>query len=357
MRETWLPAEANGVFEGGGVKGIALVGALSAAEEAGIERWKNVAGTSAGAIVSCLLAVGYPAEKLHEIMAPLHYGAFADYGWPGKVRGLLWNQFRMRGLAPGLFFKQWLAKQIAQSPLAEEVGEEELRFEHLVRTDLPQGLTDDEQQRARYTLQVIASDVTGGRMLLLPNDIAGFSLTKAAPPVDPDELLVVDAVRMSMSYPYLFAPVMLWRDEQAHFIVDGGLLSNFPIWLFDTYSQPAARPTWGFRLHGGVSPDEHPPYRPIPMPFWRLKLLKAMFEAATGAWDQWQLDAATSARTVSIPTGTIATTDFGLTPNQAEGLFDRGYTRGRAFFASDAARHYLEAFAERRGIVATGAAK
>jgi NTE family protein len=347
MFETALPAEADGVFEGGGVKGIALVGALSAAEEAGVERWKNVAGTSAGAIVACLVAVGYTAEKLHEIMAPLDYAAFADYGWPGKVRGLLWNQFRMRGLAPGRFFKQWLGNQIAQSPLANEVGERELRFKHLVRADLPAGLSDDEQQRVRYRLQVIASDVTGGRMLLLPNDIAGFSLTRGGPTIVPDELLVVDAVRMSMSYPYLFAPVTLWQNDRAHFMVDGGLLSNFPIWLFDTQSQPPARPTWGFRLHGGVNPDEHPPYRPIPMPFWRLKLLKAMFEAATGAWDRWQLDAATSARAVSIPTGTIATTDFGLTRGEADGLFERGRSRGQEFFASDEARRYLEAFVKR----------
>jgi NTE family protein len=291
--------------------------------------------------------VGYTAEKLHEIMAPLDYAAFADYGRPGRVRGLLWNQFRMRGLAPGRFFERWLAEQIAQSPLAGEVGESELRFKHLVRDDLPAGLSDDEQRRVRYRLQVIASDVSGGRMLLLPNDIAGFALTRGGAPIDPDELLLVDAVRMSMSYPYLFAPVALWQHERPSFVVDGGLLSNFPIWLFDTQSRPPARPTWGFRLHGGVNPDEQPPYRPIPMPFWRIKLLKAMFEAATGAWDQWQLDEATSARTVSIPTGAIATTDFGLTRAQAEGLFERGRSRAREFFTSMSTRQYVEEFAER----------
>jgi NTE family protein len=350
MNETRVPVEADGVFEGGGVKGIALVGALSAAEEAGVKRWKNLAGTSAGAIVSSLVAVGYTAEQLDEIMRPLHYSAFADYGWPGRARGLLWNQFRMRGLAPGAFFKQWLATQIAQSPHAEETGETELRFKHLVRADLPEGLTAEEERRVHYRLQVIASDLSGGRMLVLPNDIAGFSLTRGGPPVDPDELLVLDAVRMSMSYPYLFEAVTLWQKERPHFIVDGGLLSNFPIWLFDTKTQPPARPTWGFRLHGGVNPDEQPPYRPIPLPFWQFKLFRAMFEAATGAWDQWQLSEATSARTVSIPTGTIATTDFGLTRDQADGLFESGRRRGEEFFGSEATRRYLEGFAQRRAV-------
>jgi NTE family protein len=345
MDEHVLPSEADAVFEGGGVKGIALVGALSAAEEAGVERWKNVAGTSAGAIVACLVAVGYTAERLHEIMAPLRY---ADYGWPGKIRGLLWNQFRMRGLAPGAFFKRWLEERIAESPLAEEVEETELRFKHVVRTDLPAGLSDEEQRRARYRLQVIASDVTGGRMLVMPHDVAGYSLAKGDSPIEPDELLLADAVRMSMSYPYLFAPVTLWKDGKPHFVVDGGLLSNFPIWLFDAHSRPPARPTWGFRLHGGVNPDEQSPYRPISMPLWRIKLLQAMFEAATGAWDQRQLGAASGARTVSIPTGTVATTDFGLTRHQADELYERGRSRAQDFFTSDDTRRYLEAFAARQ---------
>ena len=48
---------ADAVFEGGGVKGIGLVGALKAFEDDGYE-WKNIAGTSAGSIIAALLAVG-----------------------------------------------------------------------------------------------------------------------------------------------------------------------------------------------------------------------------------------------------------------------------------------------------------
>ena len=59
---------ADGVFEGGGVKGIAFVGALEAARERGIERWVNVAGTSAGAIIASLLAVGYEPGQLRSIL-------------------------------------------------------------------------------------------------------------------------------------------------------------------------------------------------------------------------------------------------------------------------------------------------
>lgn len=50
--------KVDAVFEGGGVKGIGLVGALSVIEKAGYQ-FENLAGTSAGAIVAGLLAVGF----------------------------------------------------------------------------------------------------------------------------------------------------------------------------------------------------------------------------------------------------------------------------------------------------------
>jgi NTE family protein len=63
-----VPAEADAVFEGGGVKGVALAGAVAAAEEAGVSVWKNVAGTSAGAIVACLIVMGYDGRRLKQIL-------------------------------------------------------------------------------------------------------------------------------------------------------------------------------------------------------------------------------------------------------------------------------------------------
>ncbi|MCL2462167.1 MAG: patatin-like phospholipase family protein, partial [Defluviitaleaceae bacterium] len=44
-----MKKKCDGVFEGGGVKGIGLIGAVKAVEDAGYE-FENVAGTSAGAI-------------------------------------------------------------------------------------------------------------------------------------------------------------------------------------------------------------------------------------------------------------------------------------------------------------------
>jgi NTE family protein len=65
------------VFEGGGVKGIALVGAYSVLEEEGYEP-QNMAGASAGAIVAALIAAGYTSDELKEIISKLDYDQFKD---------------------------------------------------------------------------------------------------------------------------------------------------------------------------------------------------------------------------------------------------------------------------------------
>ena len=64
--------KADAVFEGGGVRGIAFIGAIQVMEASGYE-WESLAGTSAGAVVAALLACGYSGEELMGIMSTLDY--------------------------------------------------------------------------------------------------------------------------------------------------------------------------------------------------------------------------------------------------------------------------------------------
>jgi len=66
---------ADAVFEGGGVKGTAFIGALRCFEDVGI-RWRKGAGTSAGAITAAMLATKLPFEKLEQIVTQLNYNNF-----------------------------------------------------------------------------------------------------------------------------------------------------------------------------------------------------------------------------------------------------------------------------------------
>ena len=125
------------------------------------------------------------------------------------------------------------------------------------------------------------------------------------------------------------------------------MLSNFPIWLFD--SPNPKRPTWGFRLHPGSNVVEGLPYRKIPRPFWEVPLLKAMFSAATEAWDREQMEQVGSARTVSIPTHEISTTDFGLTKAHADALYGWGMNAAHDFFTAPDQQAYLNSFGQTLG--------
>lgn len=339
---------ADGVFEGGGVKGIAFAGAIAAAErDAGVQEWVNLAGTSAGSIVAALLVAGYDATGIQKLLADAKYSRFADTG-PGGVwvSGLFNAVARLRGAAPGRYFLEWMGEQLAASPLAKELGKSELTFDDVRRRDLPPrdevpDITDVQYERAKYRLHVIGSDITTGRMIILPDDLTDYE-DENGKPFDKDSFPVVEAVRMSMSYPFLFTPVVLHRQGRPVYVVDGGLLSNFPIWLFD--GPHPKRPTWGFRLHGGSSVEEGLPYRKIPRPLWAVPLLKAMFSAATEAWDRQQLSRVTSARTVSVPTHQISTTDFGLTRAEADSLYAWGVNAAHDFFTAPDQQAYLNSF-------------
>ena len=83
---TWgvVDLKADAVFEGGGVKGIGFAGAISEIEKAGY-KFENIAGTSAGAIIAALLAVGYNSQEIKDELEKLDYNNFKDEGRFSKL--------------------------------------------------------------------------------------------------------------------------------------------------------------------------------------------------------------------------------------------------------------------------------
>ena len=101
----------NLVFEGGGVKGIAYVGALQELKNRGIlQKIKRVGGTSAGAINAVLLSIGCSLEETQQILWNLDFNNFMDDSW-GVFRDTnrLINEF---GWYKGDFFRSWIGNII-----------------------------------------------------------------------------------------------------------------------------------------------------------------------------------------------------------------------------------------------------
>ncbi len=303
----------DGVFEGGGVKGIGLIGALSVIERAGYE-FVNVAGTSAGAIVATLLGAGYHADELKRILMELDFKQFEDASWAGRIplAGPLIDEVVKKGLYKGDYFLNLMRDLLA----AKRVH----TFRDLV---LPEYADDD---RYRFKVRVVASDISQGRLLVLPQDVAGYGIA-------PEDLEVALAVRMSMSIPFFFEPVML----QNSYIVDGGLLSNFPVEVFDSGGTPDW-PTFGLKL---VRSDATPPAQQATsvqavkhLINGPVSELAAMFFTAMEAHDAYYLRADKFVRTITVDTLDIASTDFALGPDKKEALYASGVAGAQAFLAT-----------------------
>jgi len=297
---------ADGVFSGGGVKGLAFAGALQAAAEAGYDEWVSLAGTSAGAITAMALAVGYDARGLRDALEAFDLGSLADYGPLGPLEVPL-NLATREGVTHGRALHRWIDELLSNAPRpARTFGE------------LGPG-----------RLRVVGVDLAHTRMVVFPDDVALY-VDEHGRPFVADEFPIADAVRISAGYPYFFPPRHL-RDAHTRrpgVLVDGGVASPFPVFLFD---QPnPAHPTWGFRLFAGSDPAR-PSYTPVAGPLWPLEMLKAIIDTSTNALDTLELKAF-GPRTVSLPTDDIGTLDFALTTSQKKLLYDLGCEAARAFF-------------------------
>src|SRR2546423_13759268 len=98
----WIE-EADGVFRGGGVKGLGLAGALLGFAEhptKPVKKWVNVAGASAGAIIACYLACGHDAADMAELLKNTKFGQFQDVPPAGGFFGGVPNPTPQHGPAP-----------------------------------------------------------------------------------------------------------------------------------------------------------------------------------------------------------------------------------------------------------------
>lgn len=299
---------ADAVFEGGGVKGIGLVGALWKAEKLGYQ-WRYVAGTSAGAIVASLVAVGYSAQEIMQILENTDFLKFLDKGLCARLPylGPLFSVEITNGIYKGDYFEEWIGN------LLEAKG---------VKTFRDLKVKGAKKGKAIYKLRVIAADLSKEKLLVLPQDIQNYGMV-------PDELSVAKAIRMSMSIPFFYQPVKLNYfkngQKQTSFIVDGGVLSNFPVWLFDDHDFKDTCPTFGFRLVEPVYGQE----KNIRGPF---TLMKALFSTMMEAHDQRYIEDAHFARSILIPTLGVRTTDFNISYQQQQALFNSGVHAADKFF-------------------------
>jgi NTE family protein len=319
-----LVNQADGIFQGGGVKGIALVGALLGFAERGCTRWVNVAGTSAGAIVAAYLACGHDAYDAEQLLRSAPYSRFEDFGPGGRVLGGGWNLIRRRGFARGEYLRRWLDEQLGGRTFAAV------------------------SENGRSHLKLIAADITRRDLLVLPDDLRDYRVRGGDGPIEPDRFRIADAVRMSMSLPYFFEPVELVHHGSGNTstIIDAAMLWNFPVWLFDVEDRDPVRPTFGFRLMGGRGYGARPERR-LARSARPVKLGSDIFHTAMEGWDTRFMSHSTRVRTCPVPAGDVGTTDFRLTPLEQTELVENGRRVARRFLDSFSPEDYRNTYGRR----------
>lgn len=174
------------VMKGGGVKGLAYLGALKELEKYYHFNW--FIGTSAGAIAAILLGAGYSLEELISLLYEKNYRDFLDAKWYEYPTNFIFH----RGFFQAHTFTNWIDTLLAQKldlPVRPTLG------------DLPNRVTIYASRRGKDALIFDSFDDK-------------YKDTDAA-----------YAVRCSMSIPFIFVP----QREAGLRVLDGGMQNNYPV--------------------------------------------------------------------------------------------------------------------------------
>ena len=267
--------KAFGIFEGGGAKGFAHIGALKAAELRRV-KFIGVAGASAGSIVAALVAAGYQADDLFNpredqgsrgIMDKNFVEFLSSDGWQNlqtikaEAEALIADEppKTIIGRVAGKFLPtQFLGKWKDVHVLAlrhRAILADFWQQRGFFTTELFVKWLDDElakQVKRNTNLNRVIFEDMPTPLVVISTDLTSQSIKVFSKEKTP-RVSVADAVAASISIPFIFKPFNLDGVE----LVDGGLLSNFPAWVFDDerQAQDDFVPTFGFKLHKAVIED------------------------------------------------------------------------------------------------------
>jgi NTE family protein len=365
------------VFEGGGAKGMVFVGAMQAFEAAG-HSCGRLLGTSAGAITAALLAAGYTAQEMLDALneqidghpvfvsfmgvpksmdkAAIHNGVIrallrdinisfmpdaAEEKLDDRLAELLAKQPRLRHLVSFVERGGWFSADAFLKWMTAKLNSGTYRgapraFSEMTLAQFYEATQAD--------LSLVASDITGERMLVLNHRTA---------PACP----LIWAVRMSMNIPLVWQEVTwqagwgMYNDKVLtnHAIVDGGVLSNFPLELFVS-SLPSVTAVMGPKTSDrvlGFLIDEKLAVSGAPakaeqaagFSFGDLRPVQrilGLINTMSQAHDKMVIEAF-DRFVVRLPAQGYGTTEFDMSVERREALVAAGQQTAQAYFAAQEA--------------------
>lgn len=288
----------NLAIKGGGVRGIAFVGALKELDKAGMfSGIERIAGTSAGAMLSAMIAAGYTVEDIDDLMQSIEFKKFEE-----ELNPL--NLVSHYGLYSGDYILDFTRSFLTGSPLGLSADSTFADLKH----------------------------VGGKELFVFAADLNTFGVAEFSATTTPS-VKIAEAVRASMSIPFFFKawqfPDKIPND---HIYVDGGTIFNYPLSFFDDTRFSSAEindESLGLFLHSKTPVQAQLGYHHV------MHYSRHLFEVMLNSQDvDFEEDHGLISRSIIIDDLGILSTDFHLSTDDMNNLSASGATATRSWLVN-----------------------
>lgn len=317
------PSIKNLVFEGGGILGVAYLGALDYLDELELlPKIEKVAGTSAGAIISCVTSFNTSFNDIKKIASTLDYKKIPQketiplrdvsdsfkkdfekmFGDINSIYRLVNNY----GWYSTQYFYDWIKKVIA-SQFDKSKKKPPYTFDDFNNEDI------HIDKRPFKNLYIIGTDISYKTSVVFSYETT-------------PNMEVAEAIRISMSIPLFFEAVKVnekLRDKTNNYIyADGGIMRNYPINIFD--KSGINNETLGMQFKNKTKYSETKNV---------VDYISNLFNALLKVQeDMYNHDLPNQRRTININTGGISALDFNISGSDYKFLYNQGYEATLDYF-------------------------
>ncbi len=272
------------LFGGGAIRGAAHVGVLRALERLGIEL-STIAGSSVGALVAALYAVGYTPNELADVFLSVNFELFRDISLGFN------NKF---ALSKGEVFLEWLRDLIERKYYGDAYLKGQCR---------PVSFKDLDRN-----------------LIIISTNMKDFTCKEFSSFETPD-FEVALAVRISCCMPGLMRAVTLKDD----LLVDGDLMKGKPMWSLSKNIQKSHDRILEIRLEGSFAGSDQSPIEYVNGMYSCITYSETSFiKSIYGNKDRFDY--------LVINTGNVVVVDFNYPPEKRQSIIDDGYRQTMEYF-------------------------
>lgn len=313
------------IFEGGGAKGLAHIGALKATENRNIT-YSSVGGTSAGSIIAALIAAGFTADEMfnpcniESSLFNINFLEFLDHETWQTAQAIFIALSKVKeSRAPKMksIYYLWKFRDTIKQLTAEKGLFDTQKFRDWLEEKLKEKL--DKTNTVTFSdlkipLTIIATDVSACNIQVFSQrETPNFSVS--------------EAVASSIAIPIFFKPRSKTPNNQM--LVDGGLVSNYPTWIFDKerHKNEGGVITLGYKLA-----EKEADLRSRPDGFYRY--LSQLASSALWGDQSLEIRGIESLHSIQLQVS-IGTLQFDIDDAQKKRTYDEGKTSAEAYFGKN----------------------